>query len=66
MNLKIAKCEDCPCCHLYDTPPHYVYECAAPNENNNPTLLCPKNPPPDWCPLRKEALTIELKEEKKQ
>ena len=69
MKVELIKhCGDCPCMettHEFDRghdrycPP--VYECNLEDVyaiESNPY----SDPPPDWCPLRKDEVTLRLKE----
>lgn len=53
--LTVKRCLDCPC--SYDS------SCAHPFRTSEETDISPyeyDGPPPEWCPLRKGPLTVQL------
>jgi hypothetical protein len=62
--LNVTSCQNCPlmndehqyCMHPRPLPMAPDYTCLTPEEANG------EDQPPSWCPLRKAALVIDLKQ----
>ncbi len=56
----VTGCEDCPLAHLRRRWRETYRECGHPAVVDDERDVYDMTTPPDWCPLRKEPLTIAL------
>lgn len=74
MKLTIRGCWECPCRREQFDSGNLVtgYECGHPDEieereieadHGGPMSVAHAPPPPTWCPLRREPLTLEVEDD---
>ncbi len=55
--VEVEKCQDCPLAYVEVTWSDDWFMCTAVHDLER----TPSGPPPNWCPLRRGAVTVRLK-----